>query len=78
MPEYGVSPTRILQYKDKIVDYGKISVSENPYDFAIFYAVVEKGKRANQNTKENCMELLASLLLVFQVMGYTRSGSPGN
>ena len=41
MQEYGFYLTRILQYKDKIVDFVVIrenAVSENPYSF-IFYAV---------------------------------------
>ena len=41
MPEYWFSVTRIFQFKDRIVDYEKISVRENPYS-GIFYVVVEK------------------------------------
>ena len=38
MLEYGFSQTHNLPYKDKIIDSGKIRVSENSY-FHILYAV---------------------------------------
>ena len=48
MREYGLSLTRILPYKDKIVDsvlIREITVSENPYS-CIFYAVKKEMRYA--------------------------------
>ena len=39
MPEYGLSLNRILPYKDRIVEYGWIRVSENPYSRDKIYKV---------------------------------------